>query len=52
MLVAGLVKAYGDRMKLVQAKYTVNATATITTGQEGREAEIEGNRNPTNWLSV
>ena len=47
-LVVGLVKAYSDRMKLIQAKYTPN----ITTNTEERAAEIQASRNPTNWLGV
>ena len=45
-LVVGLVKAYAERMKLVQAKYIT------TPGLEGRQAEVEESRNATNWLEA
>jgi len=46
VMVKGLVKAYGDRMKLIQAKYAPN----ITTTQYDRDIEMSDTRVTSNWL--
>ena len=48
VMVIGLVKAYGDRMKLIQAKYAPN----ITTTQYDPDVETSDIHAPSNWLAV
>ena len=47
VMVVGLVKAYGDRMKHIQSKYTTN----IVTTQYERDVEMSETRGTSNWLA-